>query len=148
MALHAAHEPQRQLQLGGQRLCPAADLAHQLHQIRVLQGESALLAQQGRVREVVGQAQQLIIALIQQRGLGIQRRVLLPLPGRSQLGRRQVHGAEGIAQLGGQIGKQQGKIFKIRLHGVSFPMPQAPNGSICTAGPVKPRKTLAALPQA
>ena len=99
-----------------QPLGAGTDAPDRLHQVPVPEGKWPLLPQITGRSQVVHQAQQLIIALVQKRGLFVQRRILLPLLGRGQLCSGQMQRPQSGAQLGGDIGKHSGKIKGICFH--------------------------------
>ena len=114
---HRRAEAQRQSQFRRQRLSPEAQLLHQGHHVRVLQRQGLAVGQQGGVGEVDCQPQQTVAALVQQSCLRVQLRVLLPCRRRRQLGRRQLQGAERIAQLRRDTGKQLRLVLGLLFHG-------------------------------
>ena len=110
MAGKGAGKPHLQTQGLGQISGPVADIPHKLRQIPVLEGERRVL-RKGGGGEKVYQPQQPVIALVHNGGFAVQLRVLIPGFRRDRLYGRQMKGAEGPPDLGGDSGKQGLRLY-------------------------------------
>ena len=129
MALHGADEPQLQTQQGRQISNLLADLADQGDDVPILEGQRGAVGEPGSGGQAVHQPEQPVIALVQEGGLLIQRRVVFPGLGRRQLGHRQMQIAQGGPELGRYIGKQGCQAVFVLFHGKLL---SGARGAVCS----------------
>ena len=146
--LHGTGKAQLQIQQRGQGPGPLADLTDQFHNVPVLQRQRKAAAQPGGGGEGIDQPQQLVVALIQHGGPGVEPGILFPGALRSQLGCRQVEIAQCTPHLSGNGREEGGQIGLLRLHETLLSGAEGVLNSMCGRSRVQSRKTLPFSPTA
>ena len=114
MAVRGADQAGLQPQKGGQRGGLGEEVRHELHDVPVPQGQGLLVQVHGG-GQVVHQADQAVVALVHQGGLGVQLGVPLPGGGGGQPGGGKIEIAQSSPHLRGGLRQQR----EVQFHGAS-----------------------------